>query len=137
MSRDSERQTTETRRVLIAEDERPLRELIKRFLADSHFAIIEAENGKAALAAVPDACTIDLLITDVMMPEMDGPELARRMQEQNPDLKVLYLTGHADRFLENEDQMSELETYLDKPFTKKALNDAVSLLLTGNTNFEV
>ena len=89
-------------KVLIADDEQGMRELVKRFLNHSRFTIIEAANGPDALAAVPDATKIDLLITDEMMPEMEGHELSRRLRLQNPDLKVLYLTGHSDHLFDKE-----------------------------------
>ena len=123
-------------KVLIADDEQGMRELVKRFLNHSRFTIIEAANGADALAAVPDATKIDLLVTDEMMPEMEGHELSRRLRLQNPDLKVLYLTGHSDHLFDKKDQMWDLEAYLDKPFTQKSLNEAVALLLTGKLTFD-
>ena len=136
MDTNRDRLAARTVSVLIAEDERPLRELVKRFLADSRFNIIEADNGRQALAAVPDARAIDLLITDNMMPEMEGHELSRRLRSQNPDLKVLYLTGHSDRLFESKERMWDFEAYLDKPFTKKSLNEAVALLLAGRLSLD-
>ena len=118
-------------KVLIADDERAMREVVKRFLAESPFDIIEAASGKDAIAAVPDARALDLLITDEMMPEMEGHELSRRLRLQNPDLKVLYLTGHSDHLFDKKDRMWALEAYLDKPFTRKSLNEAIALLVTG------
>jgi len=123
-------------KVLIADDEQGMRELVKRFLNHSRFTIIEAANGADALAAVPDATKIDLLVTDEMMPEMEGHELSRRLRLQNPDLKVLYLTGHSDHLFDKKDRMWDLEAYLDKPFTQKSLNEAVALLLTGKLTFD-
>ena len=115
---------------------RPIREIVKRFLDDSQFTLIEAANGKEAMAAVPDAQSLDLLITDEMMPEMEGHELSRRLRLQNPDLRVLYLTGHADHLFERKAIMWEREAYLDKPFTQKALIEAVALLMTGKLSLE-
>jgi two-component system cell cycle sensor histidine kinase/response regulator CckA len=117
-------------KVLFADDETGLRELVKRFL-DSRCEIIEAASGKEAMALVPDAMTIDLLITDEMMPEMEGHELSRRLRLQNPDLKVLYLTGHSDHLFDKKDRLWDLEAYLDKPFTQKSLSEAVAMLMTG------
>lgn len=122
-------------KVLIADDEPGMRELVKRFLADARFEIMEAASGMEALAAAPDAKKIDLLITDEMMPEIEGHELSRRMRLQNPDLKVLYLTGHSDHLFDKKDRMWDLEAYLDKPFSQKSLNEAVALLMTGRLSF--
>jgi two-component system cell cycle sensor histidine kinase/response regulator CckA len=122
-------------KVLFADDEPGLRVLVKRFL-DSRFDIVEAASGKEALALVPDATKIDLLITDEMMPEMEGHELSRRLRQQNPDLRVLYLTGHSDHLFDKKDHLWDREAYLDKPFTQKSLNEAVALLMTGRLTFE-
>lgn len=125
-----------TLKLLIADDEPGMRELVKRFLNHSRFNIVEAASGKDALAAVPDATKIDLLITDEMMPEMEGHELSRRLRQQNPDLKVLYLTGHSDHLFDEKDRMWAREAYLDKPFTQKSLNEAVALLITGRLSLD-
>jgi two-component system, cell cycle sensor histidine kinase and response regulator CckA len=122
-------------KVLLADDEPGLRELVKRFL-QSRFDFVEASNGKEALALVPDATKIDLLITDEMMPEMEGHELSRRLRQLNPDLRVLYLTGYSDRLFDKKDRLWDYEAYLDKPFTQKSLNEAVALLMTGKLSFE-
>jgi two-component system cell cycle sensor histidine kinase/response regulator CckA len=122
-------------KVLLADDEPGLRELVKRFL-ESRFDIVEASNGKEALALVPDPTKIDLLITDEMMPEMEGHELSRRLRQMNPDLKVLYLTGHSDHLFDKKDRLWDLEAYLDKPFSQKSLNEAVALLMTGKLTFD-
>jgi two-component system cell cycle sensor histidine kinase/response regulator CckA len=118
-------------KILVADDESAMRGLIKRFLADPKFDVVEAANGAEALAAVPDARTIDLLITDQMMPEMQGHELSRRLRLQNPDLRVLYLTGHSDALFDSKERLWDNEAYLDKPFTLKSLTEAIALLMTG------
>ncbi|HEX4346457.1 MAG TPA: response regulator [Vicinamibacterales bacterium] len=117
-------------RVLIVDDEEGMRLLVKRCLAeDCH--IVEAGSGAEALARVTDGRSIDLLVTDEMMPEMEGHELARRFRTQNPDLKVLYLTGFADRLFDAKDQMWEAEAYLDKPFTRDGLRQAIAQVVFG------
>jgi len=136
MGRPSSHEARGPLKVLIADDEPAIREIVRRFLDPSRFTIVEAANGKDAIALVPDAQSLDLLITDEMMPEMQGHELSRRLRLQNPDLKVLYLTGHSDHLFNAKEQMWELEAYLEKPFTQKALTEAVALLLTGKLSFE-
>jgi len=122
-------------RVLLADDEPAIRVLVKTFL-DRRFDIVEAANGKEALNLVPDATTLDLLITDVVMPGMEGHELSRRMRQQNPDLRVLYLTGYVDHLFAMKDRMWAFEAYLDKPFTQKSLNEAVAMLVSGRISLE-
>jgi two-component system cell cycle sensor histidine kinase/response regulator CckA len=122
-------------KLLVADDEIALRELIKRFLDDPKFDVVDAASGPEAIAAVPDARHIDLLITDQMMPEMQGHELSRRLRLQNPDLRVLYLTGHSDALFDSKERLWDNEAYLDKPFTMKSLNEAIALLMTGGLSF--
>lgn len=117
-------------RILIVDDEEGMRMLVRRCLAaDCH--VLEAASGAEALALVADSAAIDVLVTDEMMPEMEGHELARRFRAQNPDLKVLYLTGYADRLFDAKDQMWESEAYLDKPFTRDGLRQAIAQVVFG------
>jgi len=73
-----------------------------------------------------------LLVTDLMMPQMTGDELARRLRLGEPDLKILYLTGFSDRLFKDKVTLWENEAYLDKPCTLKSLREAVSLMLSGH-----
>jgi two-component system cell cycle sensor histidine kinase/response regulator CckA len=121
--------------VLVVDDERGIRELVKRCLPDPRFRLSEASSGEEALATVGDPKTLDLLITDEMMPGMEGHELSRCLRAGNPNLKVLYLTGHSDRLFEAKRQMWALEAYLDKPFTPESLREAVAMLIVGRLKF--
>jgi two-component system cell cycle sensor histidine kinase/response regulator CckA len=121
--------------VLIVDDEVGIRELVKRCLADRRFRLLEAPGGEQALEIVGDPASLDLLITDELMPGMEGHELSRRLRAANPNLKVLYLTGHSDRLFDAKQQMWDLEAYLDKPFTAQSLNQAIALLVVGRLAF--
>src|SRR5262245_9169602 len=85
---------------LIVDDEPAMRTLVRRCLEGSRFDIVDAANGREAIDAAGRLPALDLLITDEMMPEMEGHELSRHLRAQNPDLRVLYLTGHADHLFE-------------------------------------
>ena len=121
--------------VMVVDDERAIRELVKRCLPDPRFRLAEASGGDEAIALVGDPKTLDLLITDEMMPGMEGHELSRCLRAGNPNLKVLYLTGHSDRLFEAKRQMWALEAYLDKPFTPESLREAVAMLMVGRLQF--
>ncbi len=73
----------------------------------------------------------ELLLTDVKMPKMSGNELARRLRQNEPGLKVLYLTGFSDYLFHEKTTLWEDEAYLDKPCSLAGLRQAVSLLLVG------
>jgi two-component system response regulator YesN len=73
----------------------------------------------------------EILVTDVMMPKMTGEQLARLLRQHQPSLKVLYLTGFADKLFKEKPLLWEGEAYLDKPCSIKSLLQAVSLLVFG------
>ena len=83
--------------VVLAEDEDALRVILGRVLAGSGYRVIAGRNGAEALEAVrASGGRVDLLLTDVVMPRMNGAELAERLADEQPDVKVLFMTGHVD-----------------------------------------
>ena len=120
--------------ILAVDDEPGVLALVRRCLADDkHVTLIEASSGKEALDHVAKGAALDLLIADLRMPEMEGDEVARLVRMADPDIKVLYLTSHADRLFDAKKQLWAEEAYLDKPFTREGLREAVALLLFGRT----
>jgi len=119
--------------ILAVDDEPGVLALVRRCLDDERVTLIEATSGKDALERISKGPALDLLITDLRMPEMEGDELARQVRAQDPDLRVLYLTSHADRLFGVKPQLWAKEAYLDKPFTREGLREAVAQLLFGRT----
>ena len=119
--------------ILTVDDEPGVLALVRRCLDDARITLIEASSGKEALEKMTKGPALDLLITDLRMPEMEGDELARQVRMQEPDLKVLYLTSHADLLFAAKPQLWAEEAYLDKPFTREGLRESVALLLFGHT----
>jgi len=119
--------------ILAVDDEPGVLALVRRCLDDERVMLTEASSGKDALDRLTKGPTLDLLITDLRMPEMEGDELARQVRTREPDLRVLYLTSHADRLFEAKPQLWAQEAYLDKPFTREGLRESVALLLFGRT----
>ena len=120
--------------ILAVDDEPGVLALVRRCLGDDErVTLIEASSGKEALERIAKGPALDLLITDLRMPEMEGDELARQVRALEPDLKVLYLTSHADGLFEAKQQLWAEEAYLDKPFTREGLREAIALLLFGRT----
>jgi len=119
--------------ILAVDDEPGVLALVARCLDDERVTLTEASSGKDAIERIAKRPALDLLITDLRMPEMDGDVLARQVRTRMPDLKVLYLTSHADRLFEAKPQLWAEEAYLDKPFTREGLREAVALLLYGRT----
>jgi CheY-like chemotaxis protein len=113
-------QATET--VLVVEDSDDLREIAGRILSKNGYQVMAAANGPDALE-LARAFTghIDLLLTDVIMPQMNGSELAPRLVASRPDLRVLYMSGFAHTALGATGTLPAEVALLDKPFTEPAL----------------
>jgi two-component system cell cycle sensor histidine kinase/response regulator CckA len=116
--------------VLIAEDEAPLREVLKSTLEHAGYNVLDAGSGTDAL----DLCSrhegpVHLLLSDVIMPAMDGPELARRLRGSRPGLRVLFMSGYTDERLA-EHELSQ-GTHLKKPFSPEVLTATVRAVLDG------
>jgi len=120
--------------ILAVDDEPGVLALVRRCLADDErVTLVEASSGKGALEHVAKGAAFHLLIADLRMPDMEGDEVARQVRALDPDIKVLYLTSHADRLFDAKQQLWADEAYLDKPFTRGGLREAVALLLFGRT----
>jgi two-component system, cell cycle sensor histidine kinase and response regulator CckA len=117
--------------ILIVDDEEPVRKFVDRVLTDAGYKTALAADGPEALEVAKKLDRLDVLLTDLMMPEMQGDELARRLRQELPALKVLYLTGYSDRLFKEKITLWEDEAFLDKPCSVKGLLQAVSLLLFG------
>ena len=117
--------------VLIVDDEEPVRKFVDRVLSDAGYRTTLAADGPEAIEVASKLDRLDVLLTDVMMPQMQGDELARQLRQREPSLKVLYLTGYSDRLFKDKITLWEDEAFLDKPCSVKGLLQAVSLLLYG------
>jgi PAS domain S-box-containing protein len=116
--------------ILLVEDEPSVRRLARRVLERLGYAIIEAANGAAALATANErAGTIDLLLTDVVMPEMRGNELAAALAPLRPDMAVLFISGYTDGAVDLTSVRAAGSAFLAKPFTPDALARKVRDLL--------
>jgi two-component system cell cycle sensor histidine kinase/response regulator CckA len=117
--------------VLVVDDEEPVAKFVERVLREAGYKTAVARSGAEALDLVEKSDGIDMLVTDVMMPQMCGDELARCLRQNQPELKVLYLTGYSDRLFKEKVSLWEDEAFLDKPCSVKGLLEAVSLLVFG------
>jgi two-component system cell cycle sensor histidine kinase/response regulator CckA len=118
-------------RVLVVDDEAGIREFVERTLQLVGYQTTVAASGAAALVILESEPPFDLLLTDLRMPGMSGDELARRVRQRYPELKVLYLTGFSDQLFNEKGAMWEGEAFLEKPVSANGLLQAVSLLLYG------
>ena len=108
--------------VLLAEDEPTVRLLMKRVLRRAGFVVLEASTGEDALELARSyQGGIDLLVTDVIMPGMGGGELARRLRQERPAIKVLHVSGYTAGALRLNEALEDGAAFLQKPFTPKGL----------------
>ena len=120
-------------RVLIVDDEPTVVRLVERILREAGCDTATAFSGPEALT-IADQRQFDLLLTDVIMPEMRGYELAARLQYRQPDLPVLYLTGYSDDLFQEKVHLWQHEAYLEKPCSVQGLLEAVSLVLASGAS---
>jgi two-component system, cell cycle sensor histidine kinase and response regulator CckA len=108
--------------ILLVEDEEPLRKLCTEFLEQLGYRMLTASNAKEAVALVEGySGKIDLLITDVVMPGLPGPELAEALLALRPDLKVIFISGYAEGSLAPNGILKPGTVLVNKPFTIRAL----------------
>jgi signal transduction histidine kinase len=115
--------------VLLVEDETPVRKLILQVLRGGGHHALEAANGDEALAlSARHTGPIDLLVTDVVMPGMTGPELVAKLRRARPSIAVLYLSGYDSELIGKED-LESTASFLPKPFSPRALLNRIDALL--------
>jgi two-component system cell cycle sensor histidine kinase/response regulator CckA len=109
--------------VLLVEDEPMVRAVAERALTRHGYRVITADNGEEALEQLAKAEHIDLLISDVVMPGMDGPTVVREARKSRPDLKILFISGYAEEQLRNSIDIENVN-FLPKPFSVTELAEA-------------
>jgi PAS domain S-box-containing protein len=120
--------------VLLVEDADPLRKLAQAFLESNGFRVVSAANGEAALEiAARHSGIFDLLLTDVVMPGMNGRVLAEQLSMRQPGLKVLFMSGYTDTFIAGHGVLEKGTNLLHKPFTEEILINKVRDVLDGAT----
>jgi two-component system cell cycle sensor histidine kinase/response regulator CckA len=112
--------------VLLVEDEDAVRSFAARALTTRGYRVLTAASGVQALDVMTEhGGEVDLVVSDVVMPEMDGPTLMKHLRKANPEIKIIFISGYAEEaFRANLDE-SEKFSFLPKPFTLKKLAAAV------------
>jgi two-component system cell cycle sensor histidine kinase/response regulator CckA len=111
-----------TETILLVEDDEMVRKLVNEVLDNEGYRLLEAANGVAALSICAQyEEPIHLLLTDVVMPEMSGRELANRLAAVRPELKVLYMSGYTDDVIVHHGVLDEGTEFIQKPFTPDVL----------------
>ncbi|AWN42149.1 cell cycle histidine kinase CckA [Methylobacterium durans] len=118
--------------ILLVEDEDPVRAVNSRALSARGYTVLEAASGAEALRIVEDgAQQIDLVVSDVVMPEMDGPTLLREIRKHQPGLKVIFVSGYAEDAFRKNLPEGEAFNFLAKPFSLKQLVETVKKTMSA------
>jgi two-component system cell cycle sensor histidine kinase/response regulator CckA len=120
-------------RVLVVDDEESIRTFAARALRDTGYEVAMASDGPDALTIVEQSGPFDLYLIDLLMPRMRGDELARRLRQADPCVKILYFTGFSDWLFNEKRILWENEAFIEKPVTLNGLVEAASLSLFGHT----
>ncbi len=112
--------------VLLVEDEEAVRSFASRALSTRGYTVLEAASGVEALGIMDrEKGKVDLVVSDVVMPEMDGPTLLRHLRERNPDIRIVFMSGYAEEAFRKNLSAEEKFIFLPKPFTLKKLAETV------------
>jgi len=118
--------------ILLVEDEDGLRALNARGLASRGYTVLQAANGVEAIQVLEEHDgELDLVVSDVVMPEMDGPTLLKELRRRKPELKIIFVSGYAEDAFEKNLPEREQFAFLPKPFTWKQLVAAVKQTMTN------
>jgi DNA-binding NtrC family response regulator len=120
------------RTILLVEDEPAVREVVAGILAHSGYEVLVAEDVDVALAhAGSRRGEIDLLLSDVVMPDADGPEVSRRISQLQPGLRVLFMSGYSEAAIAANGVLQPGAAFIQKPFSMADLTDRVRELLAS------
>jgi DNA-binding NtrC family response regulator len=116
--------------ILVVEDEKMVRDLVRSVLESHGYEVLEAPSGEEALElCLSRSDAVHLLLSDMVMPGMSGPELAKKLKESRPEMKVLYMSGYTEYALAGSGVMERVPSFIWKPFSTEALAAKVRHIL--------
>lgn len=111
-----------TETVLVVEDNAAVRTIVQRMLGSRGYAVLTAADGQEALAILHSARTaIDIVLCDIVMPDLSGSEIVRRIQARSGDTRALFMSGHASQALTQDGKLGIGAAFIQKPFTPSSL----------------
>lgn len=121
-----------TETILLVEDEATVRQLVMSMLQPLGYTVLQASNGiEAQVFDAEYSVAIDLLITDVVMPQISGRQVAEHLKSSRPDMKVLFISGYTDNAIVHHGVLDAGVAFLQKPFTPDVLARKVREVLDG------
>ena len=137
MPEPSQTDQKQTATILLAEDDPVVRTMVIEILKLEGFRVISAADGQEAYDYFKeDPAAIDLILTDVVMPRMNGKELGRQCREDVPGMRVLFMSGYVDNRLNPEEDLKGDADFIAKPFRPAELLSKVKDLLDGDTTLK-
>ena len=125
--------TVGTETILLVEDDDVIRELIRDILEMEGYQVLMAARGLEAINICQEAVEpVELLITDVVMPEMNGRDLSKTLAEMYPEMKILYMSGYTDDAVISDGVLEAGTAFLQKPFSPETLAHKVREVLDGS-----
>jgi two-component system, cell cycle sensor histidine kinase and response regulator CckA len=115
--------------ILLVEDADALRAMIREILESAGYAVLDCSNAEEAASRMAGSTRADLLLTDVIMPRLSGPDLARELRAVQPGLKVLFMSGYTDEAIARRGVLDTGARFMEKPFTTEVLLQNVRLTL--------
>jgi len=124
-------------RILLVEDEESVRAFSARALKTTGYEVFEADSGEEALEVLEEiGYEVDLIISDVVMPEMDGPALLKRVRETRADIKVIFVSGYAEESVRKDIEDDQSVEFLPKPYSLDQINSKVKEVLSAERRGE-
>lgn len=117
-------------RILFVEDEDMVRAVGERALSRAGYTVVTASDGEEGLVAIANSGAFDMVVSDVVMPGMDGPKMVRALRKQHPEMPVLFMSGYAEEQLREEIDLNDMH-FLPKPFSVQQIADTVSGILAA------
>jgi PAS domain S-box-containing protein len=118
--------------ILLVEDDEEVRMVATRILRNNGYRVLEASNGAEALKVCEaEAMPVDLIVTDIVMPEMGGSELAERIRETRPDARILFTSGYTEDAVVRQSFLQDGEAFIEKPFTPALLTQKAREVLNS------
>ncbi len=117
-------------RILLVEDEDIVRTVTERALVRSGYQVTACPGGEEGLAAIAEGTAFDLVVSDVVMPGMDGPSMVREIRKQQPDIPILFMSGYAEEQLRKDINIPDMH-FIPKPFSVLTISDKVASVLAA------
>lgn len=121
------------KRILVVEDEESVRQVLCRQLSAAGFAVSSAGSPRTALTGAGANGEVDILITDVILPGMNGKSLAELLSRRNPAMKVLFISGYEGEYFARSGILPLGANFLQKPFTSMSLEKSIERILGGSS----